>query len=165
MKKSHADDSDYSVLIAHVREYLPQSALDLIGVIGETDAATLIEKLGGTTFRVPTGGRYNKDGELRLFMLADVISITSANKLVKAYATNELYIPRCSQAMAKLRELRIKQQFDTMTAHNAVLKYSAREAVAILAREFKMCDRTIWRILKRPDDVVVPSVNKNGSLF
>lgn len=163
--KNQPPINDYGVLLAHVRQYLPASALELIDVIGEADAATLIDKLGGTTFPMPRGARHNKDGETRLFMLAEVIGITAANVLVKRYAATDLYIPMCRTAINKLRELRIKQKFDQLTHRHAATVYTAREAVPLLAREYKMCDRTIWRILKRPDDVVVPSVNRNGDLF
>ena len=164
MNKSQALRKDYEVLFAHVYEHLPANAKLLIEVVGIHDAAVLIEQVGGMSWSFAQGVRRG-DGEIRYEQLCDIVGVSSANKLTRYFKnTKDYYVPRCTAAMNKLRELRIKQDFDQLTAHGEY-EHSAREAVAKLVQQYKLCDRTIWRMLKRPDDVVIPSVNRDGELF
>ncbi len=154
---------DYEVLFAHVYAHLPANAKLLIEVVGIHDAAVLIEQVGGMSWTFTAGLR--RDGIIKYEQLCDIVGVGSANKLTRHLKdTKDFYVPRCTAALAKLRELRIKQEFDSLTARGEA-EHSAREAVAKLVQQFKICDRTIWRILKRPDDVVIPSVNRDGELF
>ena len=140
---------------------LADGAKLLVDRLGVEDAAIVAEKLGGLTW--PVAKAQTRQGEIRYELLAERVGVSIANKLTKIFPGN-LYIPLCAQAMIKLRELRIKQEFDRLTARGDG-QMTASDAVHVLALQFKMCDRTVWRILKRPDTVVVPSVYRNGELF
>ena len=153
--------SDYVIAFRHIYDDLPDTAKMLVDSLGVEDAAVVAEKLGGLTW--PVSKAITRQGDIRYQLLAERVGVSIANKLTKIFPGN-LYIPLCAQAMIKLRELRIKQEFDRLTAYGDA-QHSAREAVHVLALQFKMCDRTVWRILKRPDTVTVPSVYRNGELF
>ena len=162
-KNAQSLRKDYEVLFAHVYEHLPPNAKLLIEVVGIPDAAVLIEQVGGMSWSFAQGVR--RDGVIKYEQLCDIVGVSSANKLTRYFKnTKDFYVPRCTSAMNKLRELRIKQDFDQLTARGEY-EHSAREAVSKLVQQYKLCDRTIWRMLKRPDDVVIPAVNRDGTLF
>ena len=154
--------SDYVIAFRHIYDELPDSAKHLITVLGLEDAAFVVEKMGGVQW--PVSKAITRQGDIRYQLLAERVGVSIANKITKHFSGKDLYIPACTGAMIKLRELRIKQEFDRLTAYGDA-QHSAREAVHVLALQFKMCDRTVWRILKRPDTVTVPSVYRNGELF
>ena len=125
---------------------LPASAQEIIGVIGEAAALILFEKLGGTRFPMVKGN--TKMGLARLAVLGDYIGDTLAEKLCKHYGeAEELYIPLCTDALRFVRDLRIKQSFDELVR----LHGSSIVAVNTLVGQYRLSDRTIWRILKTPD--------------
>ena len=125
---------------------LPQSAKEIIGVIGEAAALILFEKIGGTRFPMVKGN--TKMGLARLAVLEDYIGGHLALKLCKHYGeTEELYVPLCTDALRFVRDLRIKQDFDELVRQQG----SSIVAVNTLVGKYRLSDRTIWRILKTPD--------------
>lgn len=128
-----------------VTHLLPDAAQTIVNVIGLVAAAKLIEQLGGTTF--PVALRKSRLGEIRYEMLAEVIGSDAADAMTEHFGGDTLYIPRCTHAMRELMHREIRGSFDRMTRDDV----SAVQAVAKLAVAYKLADRTIWRILKRPD--------------
>ena len=140
------DSGGYYPQINKAMALMPQGACEIIRTIGEPAALTLFEKLGGTHFPMVKGR--TRAGQDRLDILSTVIGETAAQALCKHYsAGNEnLYIPLCSNALRFVRDLRIKQGFDELVRH-----YSSVQAVNLLVAQYRLSDRTIWRILKTPD--------------
>lgn len=125
---------------------LPDTARQIVALIGLPDTILLVEKLGGTTFPMPVGK--NAMGELRFNMLAEKVGADIAKKLCDHYAREKLYIPRCAEALLRVRNRIIHQQFDDMIRRGL----SSNHAIALMAPEHKLSDRHIWNILKiHPD--------------
>ena len=136
----------YTPQITAAYAKLPQSAREIIGVIGEPAALVLFEKLGGTRFPMVKGN--TKMGLARLAVLGDFIGDALAEKLCKHYGeTEELYVPLCTDALRFVRDLCIKQGFDELVRQQG----SSIVAVNTLVGQYRLSDRTIWRILKTPD--------------
>ncbi|VVE59835.1 hypothetical protein PCA31118_00031 [Pandoraea captiosa] len=131
--------------LENVTHLLPEAAQTIVRVVGLVGAARLIEQLGGTTF--PVALRKSRLGEIRYEMLAEVVGTEAADAMTEHFGGDTLYIPRCTQAMRELMHREIRREFDRLTGDGT----SALQAVARLAVKFKLADRTIWRVLKRPD--------------
>jgi hypothetical protein len=136
----------YSPHITAALSKLPKSAHEIISIVGESAALVLFEKIGGTHFPMVKG--HSKLGHARLSVLGDYIGEHLAQKLCAHYGNTEtLYIPLCSNALRFIRDLRIKQRFDELVRE----RHSGTQAVNLLVAQYRLCDRTIWRILKTPD--------------
>ncbi|WP_047257985.1 Mor transcription activator family protein [Chromobacterium subtsugae] len=128
-----------------VQHLLPESAQALVRLIGLADTVKLVDVLGGTTF--PVSLRRNRLGEIRYEMLAEVVGVDAANKLTDHFGGDMMYIPLCKAALRELLQRSIREEFDEITR-----AYSALHAVSVLAAKHRLCDRTVWRILKRQDN-------------
>ncbi|ADP87634.1 Mor transcription activator domain protein [Nitratidesulfovibrio vulgaris RCH1] len=120
---------------------LPAAAREIAALVGLPKTLQLVERLGGTTFPVPK--RATKVGELRYFMLADVVGVEAADLLCRHYGGTNLYVPRCAEALRKARDAEIVATFDRETKEK-----SASAVVAELALRYRLSDRRIWLILK-----------------
>ncbi len=136
------------------KSYLPAVAQELAEAVGLPKALRLVETLGGTTFPVPK--RETKQGELRFAVLSDVVGVEAAEVLVRRYGSTDLYIPKCAEAMRRLRDAAICREYDTL-----IQSTSGNEAVQRLARSHRLSDRQIFNILKREP---VSTVNVGGAV-
>lgn len=143
------------------KSYLPAVAQELAEAVGLPKALRLVETLGGTTFPVPK--RETKQGELRFAVLADVVGVEAAEVLVRRYGSTDLYIPKCAEAMRRLRDAAIIQEYDALIRKdmNGRKGISGNEAVQRLARSHRLSDRQIFNILKREP---VSTVNVGGAV-
>lgn len=128
----------------NVEHLLPDAIQVLIRLIGLPAAVRLVEQLGGTTF--PVALRKSRLGEIRYEALSEVVGSEAADAITKHYGGDCLYIPRCVAALRELMHREIRAEFDAMTH-----EHSAIHAVTRLAVQYRMSDRHVWRILKRPD--------------
>ncbi|WP_175992329.1 Mor transcription activator family protein [Burkholderia vietnamiensis] len=129
---------------ANVEHLLPEAIQTLIRVIGLSACVRLVEQLGGTTF--PVALRKSRLGEIRYEALSEVVGSDAADAITKHYGGESLYIPRCVTALRELMHREIRAEFDSMTR-----EHSAIHAVTRLAVRYRMSDRHVWRVLKRPD--------------
>jgi hypothetical protein len=142
--------------IAQVEALLPRQILDIAASVGMPTAMLLVEQLGGTSWEFAKGS--NRNGLIRIAALADILGEEAASKLTRHLGGEKIYIPRCADALRRLRDLKIHRQFEEALLKGA----SANTAVAALAREFKLSDRWVWEILKQPlEQEEVPQ----GTLF
>jgi len=125
----------------HIHD-LPESAQNLVRLIGIAKALRLIDRLGGTTFPIAKG--ITRLGQARYKLLAEVIGVDAADILTAEYGGESLYIPNCKDAIRRVRDRAIHSRFDALVKAG----YSANDAVAELALQNKLCDRRIWEILK-----------------
>lgn len=130
--------------LSEVSSLLPPIVQTLVGVIGLRATSDLVRQLGGTTFEVPM--RQTRDGEAKFEALAEVIGPDAAAAMVRHFAGDKLYIPRCRAALTEYTYRQIRQTFDRLTRDT-----SAVQAVAVLAVRYGYADRHIWSILKMPD--------------
>lgn len=141
--------------IAQVEALLPRQILDIAGAVGMPTAMRLVEELGGTSWEFAKGS--NRNGLIRVAALADLLGEEAASKLTRHLGGEKIYIPRCADALRRLRDLKIHREFEAEIRKGA----SANAAVAALAREFKLSDRWVWEILKQPLEQDAPQ----GTLF
>jgi len=132
---------------------LPATARDMAQAIGLRKALRLVEVLGGTTFPVPK--RETKLGEMRFAVLAGVVGVDAAEVLVRRYGSTDLYIPRCADALRRVRDTAICREYDRL-----IQTMSGNQAVQRLARANSLCDRRIFDILKQTP---VPTLNVGGT--
>lgn len=151
------NEQDFDTL----RELLPESVLQIVRIAGVAAAVALVRHYGGTFF--PMGQSKNKFGKILFAALAEVVGNEQAERLSRAFATQRgLYIPKCDTALIELRDRQIRRDFDTLTGqqpHTMPAYLAARN----LAREYRLSERQIWRILKQLDSVCQPP--PQSSLF
>ena len=123
---------------------LPPSAQELARVIGMPSALQMIECYGGLTLRIPHGE--TPRGRAMLADIAKYIGEASAQALAHKYAATDLYIPNCKQAMQRARDAAILEDRRVLAADGL----SERQIVDCLVLGYRLADRTIWRIFKRP---------------
>lgn len=134
--------------LASWQPLLPESAQQLIHIIGWADTARLIAAFGGTTLPMPSG--VNTIGRSTLAVLAEKMGQEVTDKLAFYYGGAPLYVPRCEAALRCARDKAIIDEFDAAIR----AKETATSAVNRLATKYKLTDRRIWSILKTlpPDD-------------
>ncbi|WP_160795915.1 Mor transcription activator family protein [Craterilacuibacter sinensis] len=133
-----------------VTELLPESIRDIAQLIGFPAALALVQAMGGTTFKVPKGR--TPEGIALFQWVSEIIGQREAGVIARHYGGSVIYIPRCYDALLELRDRELRARFDSLTTGQ-----SANISVRELAGRFKLADRTIWRILKRPSRVPDPT--------
>lgn len=134
---------DKLIDVVDVHDLLPAQIKLIARLIGLHQALRLVEEYGGTTWPVAKGS--TRAGEIRHAALADVIGEDAAEVLAQHYGGDQLYIPNCSQALRRARDLEINRRF----VEGVRAGHSANVLVSELAREFKLSDRRVWDILKQ----------------
>ncbi|HZZ04619.1 Mor transcription activator family protein [Paraburkholderia sp.] len=141
----------------NVEHLLPEAVQALITLIGLPAVVRLVEQLGGTTF--PVALRKSRLGEIRYEALSEVVGSDAADAITKHFGGEALYIPRCVAALREVMHRHIRRDFDSMTR-----EHSAIHVVNQLALRYRMSDRHVWRVLKRPDMQAQPPP-KQDNLF
>ena len=136
-----------------VEDLLPVSIKDMVGRIGLSSTLTVVERMGGITWRVAEG--HGPEGAAKRAALADWVGTDIEELLHRHYQNEELYIPRCHAALLALRNQHIHQRVEQGLRQG----YTACALVMDLAREYRLSDRRVWEILKQ---VPVP---EQGGLF
>lgn len=133
---------------------LPASLRDMADRLGLPVVSYLVEKLGGTTIPVPL--RATATGEARYRRLCEIIGREIATALCREYGGVALYIPNCRAAIMDARDTEL------IASRNALAKQGVteREIVERLARQYRLSDRQVWRILKR-----IPCQTASAPLF
>lgn len=88
----------------------------------------LVSRYGGIRLYVPE--KLADDHEL-----IEVLGRTAAIKLVKTFALEQLWIPRCQAAICAARDAEIRA------------RHADGEKVDALAREYGLTDRWVWAIV------------------
>lgn len=125
------------------RADLPQSALDLIGLIGMSATAKLIQTIPGIKFPVPRGEANNAEGTARFATFVEIIGEDAARLIVKHYGGSDIYVPSCKKAIRAARDRQI------------VADYERGSAVLDLAIRYSLSYRQIETILKTTDTTPV----------
>lgn len=136
-------------------EHLPASVRELIAIIGLNEALDIVRKFGGTTLLIPKGK--NSLGKASLHILSEEIEDEALTKLSLYYGGEPIYIPRCDKALIKARNSEINARFvDAVKKGGAAIR-----TVSVLAHEYKLSDRWIWKILKNHCEPDSPEIIVN----
>lgn len=119
---------------------LPETARDLIRLVGMRGAEALIRELGGIPYPVPKGENNNPEGAARFARLEDIVGRKGAEAIVREYGDTRLNIPNCKTAIARAKMRAMRARCDD----GATLED--------IALEFGCTTRWVSQVLKRPDD-------------
>ncbi len=122
-----------------VVDYLPQSMIEMVDIIGMPATEKLVRKLGGGSFWLA--------GESTRYFekVKNVVGEDLANQLLHHYGRDEIYIPRCDKALKVLRNQRFYAAFCEMQSRNI----SGRMAMVELCPQFDITWRTGWEIVRQ----------------
>jgi len=127
---------------------LPATARTLVAVLGLADAREVIGRLGGTSVAIPKCLTRAADASYEY--LGERVGYAVADRLVKHFGGETLYVPRCDAALTEVTWRSIRHDFDQATRSGA---QSSVQAVSDLALRYGYSDRRIWNILKKPDRI------------
>lgn len=113
-------------------EELPQSLVDVAEVVGLAATLALVEHAGGVRIYVPE--RLDDDHRLVTWLGAP-----AAAQLSEAFAMEELVVPRCAEALRRVRNRQMRRERDQ----------GAKPAE--LALRYGLTERQVYTILSRSD--------------
>lgn len=113
-------------------EDLPAGLQELREMIGITNTLNLVKHYGGLHLKVPS---HFNDGH----QLVGIIGAAATVELVRQYAGTTVYIAKADTMLRVIRNIEISHRFE------------GGESASKLARIYKMSERHIWNILKRPE--------------
>lgn len=119
---------------------LPETARNLVRLLGMRGAEALIRELGGIPYPVPRGECNNPAGAARFARLEEIVGRRGAEAIVREYGDDILRIPNCKTAMARARMRAMRTRYD------------AGATIEEVALEFGYSTRWVEIVLKRPDD-------------
>ena len=132
---------------------LPESMRQIAEVIGLDGAEKLVRSIGGARFKFGKG-RHNT---ARMKLLRQAVGKAGADKLAAVFGGDELYIPRCTMQLRKVRNRRFRAAFMALTDGG---KTSKAMALTELCPQFGLSHRTADKILAEREAVAV-----QGALF
>ena len=139
--------------LSRVQHLLPDSMLDIVEAIGVKAACDLVKAIGGARFKFGKG----RQDTPRLNILFSAIGEAKAYDLLRVFGGEELYVPRCEEALRELRNEQFRRDFIALTT-NGVSKLMA---MSQLCPEYKISERTGYTIVR---DNCEP-VSKQETLF
>lgn len=92
---------------------LPETANDLVRLVGWEGAHALIKALGGIPFPVPKAADNNRAGAARYAQLAEIVGEDGADKIIAEYGDDVLNIPNCRNALAKAKNRAMVAYYDS----------------------------------------------------
>jgi len=132
---------------------LPESMRQIAEVIGLDGAEKLVRSIGGARFKFGKG-RHNP---ARMKLLRQAVGKAGSDKLAAVFGGDELYIPRCTVQLRKVRNRRFRAAFMALTDGG---KTSKAMALTELCPQFGLSHRTADKILAEREEVAV-----QGALF
>lgn len=132
---------------------LPESIQRIAEVIGLDGAERLVQAIGGARFKFGKG----RQNTARMKLLHKALGKEDAEKLAAVFGGDELYIPRCTVQLRKVRNRRFRAAFMALTDGG---KTSKAMALTELCPQFGLSHRTADKILAEREAVAV-----QGALF
>ena len=127
---------------------LPESVRQIAEVIGLDGAEKLVRSIGGARFKFGKG----RQNTARMKLLHKAVGAADAEKLAAVFGGDELYIPRCSAQLRKVRNRRFRAAFAALTNGG---KTSKAMALTELCPQFGLSHRTADKILAEREEVAV----------
>ncbi|MBF8271571.1 MAG: hypothetical protein HW380_676 [Magnetococcales bacterium] len=130
------------------RCWLPKSAIQLIEVIGTAATLRLVQNHGGTYLALPRSIGPQHD-------VSNLIGFEAARSLAERWGGERVYIPKVDVAVRCVRN------------REMIARYEQGESYRSLVKEYAICDRWFWRIMKKTQTSPghSPKENKQLSLF
>lgn len=118
---------------------LPESAKDLIRVLGYTATASLINRFGGVSLSAKSGAARERSGGVACQVLSD----EQTKALIAYQGADQFYIPRSEHTLRQLRNAR----FVAAVAEQQENGRSIRQAMAVLCPQYGISDRVGWELI------------------
>lgn len=145
--------ADMNFDLSLVDDSLPEQAKDLAGVIGYQGVLQVISKIPGTSWEFPRlkGNKGAEYSNTSVFSeLEEAIgSRDLAVRMCKFYSGEKVYIPKCSDALRRLRDIAIHREIESLLKKGLTM-YRAVRKVSVM---FGLSDRWVWEILKSPNEL------------
>jgi Mor family transcriptional regulator len=141
--------------LAQIEALLPDSAKELIRILGYTATSRLVTRFGGVTLSAKSGAARERSGGVHL-LLREVLSDDESKKLIAYLGGAPFYIPRCDTALRVLRNAR----FVAALAERQLEGLSIRQAMAVLCPQFGISDRQGWKLISGHTNA--PSPRQSG---
>lgn len=116
---------------------LPETARDLVGLLGWERARSLISEWGGIPFPVPKSANGNPAGAQRYKQLVETVGEEGADLIIWRYGDEVLTVPNCKWAIARA------------TNRAMVAFYDTGATLEDCARAFGLTTRWVSIVLKR----------------
>lgn len=141
-------DMDFS----RVKHLLPDSMLDIVHAIGIKSAMDLVQAVGGARFKIGKGRRKTE----RLEILFSAIGEAKTYELLRMFGGEDLYIPRCEEALRELRNEQFRREFLDLIERQGVGKLMA---MSKLCPKYKISERTGYTIVRSKWEPVTRQVS------
>ena len=130
---------------------LPETVKDMAGRFGVSKAVRIATALSGMTVVIP------KHRKGRGFdALCDALeSKELAAELIDTYSGERLYLPNCDVAERAVRDIEIHRVAEAGLADGR----SMTSIVNTIAKNYRLSDRGVWMILKKPPPTLACSPN------
>lgn len=127
-----------------VKSLLPETVLDIAGLIGFPATALLIKALGGTT--IPFGKGVRAVGARRMGLLRDAVGEENTLILTKHFGgLPPVYLPRCDRALRELRNRSFIVEFEALREQGL----SSLRLMTELCPKYGFSDRFGWELLSK----------------
>ncbi|ECQ1030376.1 mor transcription activator family protein [Salmonella enterica subsp. enterica serovar Stanley] len=133
--------------LSSVKHYLPDSAFELVEVLGWPAAMRLVSLFGGVSVSGTSGRARERTGGVHQ-MLREALTEDEVKKLIRYCGSEGFYIPRCDVALRVLRNVRFIADLDAAVAGGL----SVRQALARLCPRYGFSDRYAWSLIRRRKD-------------
>ncbi|CDL80206.1 mor transcription activator family protein [Xenorhabdus cabanillasii] len=137
--------------LAQLESLLPDSALQLIDVIGYPATARLISRFGGVTLSAKTGRAAERSGGVYR-LLREVLTDEECKTLMGYLGDAPFYIPRCETAFRSLRNGRFLAELTALCQDGL----SRRQAMARLCPRYGFSDRIGWKLVSEQAAAATP---------
>ncbi|WNS83254.1 Mor transcription activator family protein [Neisseria sp. DTU_2021_1001991_1_SI_NGA_ILE_055] len=138
--------------LSRVQHLLPESMIEIVDVIGIKAAIELVKAIGGARFKF---GRGRRDTE-RLNILFSAIGEPKTHALLKVFGGEDLYVPRCEEALRELRNEQFCMEFRDLTENQGV---SRLMAMSRLCPKYQISERTGYTIIRNHYEPVTRQIS------
>ncbi|MGK5746759.1 Mor transcription activator family protein [Proteus mirabilis] len=132
--------------LERLENLLPDSAKQLIDVIGYNATSRLISRFGGVTLAGVSGEAAERTGGIHR-LLREVLNEDECKQLLHYIGKTAFYIPRCEEAFRQIRNQRFIKELLTLGEQGR----SRRQAMALLCPKYGFSDRIGWKLLRDLD--------------
>lgn len=126
--------------LERVRHLLPETMVQIVDTVGVKAALDLVKAIGGARFKFGKG----KHDTPRLNMLFAAIGEDKTYELLRVFGGEELYVPRCEEALRELRNEQFRRDFFDLTERQGI---SRLMAMSELCPRYHISDRTGYTIV------------------
>ncbi|MDL2266786.1 hypothetical protein LJC46_02210 [Desulfovibrio sp. OttesenSCG-928-G15] len=135
---------EYLDALAKYEHLLPPEGREISRVIGVTAMIALVKAVGGTTMIIPKA--YGVKPPASYTLLVDFIGETAADKLCRHYGGFKVYIPKCEDALRRLRNVMMTEEYDSRIRAGE----TGTDIVKDLVRRYNLSDRRVEDIVNQP---------------